>query len=103
MVTFFCPGRSVPRLSSEGPMFAQFLRRDFVAAVLVSICLPLAPHAVLIAQDQPAAQQPAPVAAGETANPSFELDPAWIKGLAWRSIGPANMGGRITDIAVYEA
>jgi S1-C subfamily serine protease/photosystem II stability/assembly factor-like uncharacterized protein len=30
----------------------------------------------------------------------IELDPQWIKSLNWRSIGPANMGGRITDIAV---
>jgi photosystem II stability/assembly factor-like uncharacterized protein len=27
----------------------------------------------------------------------------WIKALKWRSIGPANMGGRITAISVYEA
>ncbi|MFN0133238.1 MAG: VPS10 domain-containing protein [Phycisphaerales bacterium] len=28
------------------------------------------------------------------------LDPAWIEQMPWRSIGPANMGGRITDLAV---
>jgi photosystem II stability/assembly factor-like uncharacterized protein len=27
----------------------------------------------------------------------------WVKALTWRSIGPANMGGRITAISVYEA
>jgi len=27
---------------------------------------------------------------------------AWIKALTWRSIGPANMGGRITALAVFE-
>ncbi|MDY7108972.1 MAG: PDZ domain-containing protein [Planctomycetota bacterium] len=27
----------------------------------------------------------------------------WIGALHWRCIGPANMGGRITDLAVYEA
>jgi photosystem II stability/assembly factor-like uncharacterized protein len=27
----------------------------------------------------------------------------WIKSLSWRSIGPANMGGRITAISVFEA
>lgn len=27
----------------------------------------------------------------------------WTKSLTWRSIGPANMGGRITALAVYEA
>ena len=25
----------------------------------------------------------------------------WVDGLRWRSIGPANMGGRVTDIAVH--
>src|SRR5262249_9107250 len=29
--------------------------------------------------------------------------PEWLKPLVWRSIGPANMGGRITALAVYEA
>src|SRR5258708_14017445 len=27
----------------------------------------------------------------------------WVKALKWRSIGPANMGGRITGLAVFEA
>src|SRR5947207_15381615 len=27
----------------------------------------------------------------------------WIKAINWRSIGPANMGGRITALSVYEA
>jgi photosystem II stability/assembly factor-like uncharacterized protein len=30
------------------------------------------------------------------------LDPAWVKKLSWRSIGPATMGGRIVALAVYE-
>jgi photosystem II stability/assembly factor-like uncharacterized protein len=32
-----------------------------------------------------------------------ELSPEWLKPLTWRCIGPANMGGRITALAVYEA
>src|SRR5262245_44617939 len=31
------------------------------------------------------------------------LPASWSKLFAWRSIGPANMGGRITALAVYEA
>src|SRR5439155_24820258 len=27
----------------------------------------------------------------------------WVQGLAWRSIGPAAMGGRIVAVSVYEA
>jgi photosystem II stability/assembly factor-like uncharacterized protein len=32
-----------------------------------------------------------------------ELPAGWLKPLTWRCIGPANMGGRITALAVYEA
>src|SRR5438034_437199 len=35
--------------------------------------------------------------------PESTLNPEWIKPFAWRSIGPATMGGRITAISVYEA
>jgi photosystem II stability/assembly factor-like uncharacterized protein len=39
---------------------------------------------------------PAPAAEGP-------LGPEWLKPLTWRSIGPANMGGRIVAISVFEA
>jgi S1-C subfamily serine protease/photosystem II stability/assembly factor-like uncharacterized protein len=69
----------------------------------------------LLAEVKSLKQQPAAKAAtsgrGESqtstsasaAAPDFPLDPQWIKSLNWRSIGPANMGGRITDIAVNES
>ncbi len=41
----------------------------------------------------------APLAQGQ---PSTILDDAWVEKLDWRSIGPANMGGRVTAISVYE-
>jgi photosystem II stability/assembly factor-like uncharacterized protein len=31
------------------------------------------------------------------------LSPDWVKALTWRPIGPASMGGRIVDLAVFEA
>ncbi|HEY7325997.1 MAG TPA: PDZ domain-containing protein [Gemmataceae bacterium] len=34
---------------------------------------------------------------------SRAAEPGWLKPLTWRCIGPANMGGRITALAVYEA
>src|SRR5262245_3505897 len=37
------------------------------------------------------------------ASPDFPLDAQWLKSLNWRCLGPANMGGRITDIAVNES
>src|SRR4051812_39713078 len=43
-----------------------------------------------------AGQKPSPAA-------SAQLPPQLDKLFAWRSIGPANMGGRITSLAVFEA
>ena len=50
---------------------------------------------------------PAPAAGGRGGGrrgsgppPSFEVSTDSIKSLNWRSIGPANMGGRVTSIAV---
>lgn len=33
---------------------------------------------------------------------SAKLEPSWLEEIKWRSIGPANMSGRISDIAVHE-
>src|SRR5438552_10162670 len=41
----------------------------------------------------------APTPAGTTGT----LPANWVSTLNWRSIGPANMGGRITAISVFEA
>jgi photosystem II stability/assembly factor-like uncharacterized protein len=35
--------------------------------------------------------------------PDGTIPADWIKALTWRAIGPANMGGRITAISVFEA
>src|SRR5262245_59946815 len=42
------------------------------------------------------AKQPEPA-------PPGGMPAGWLKGLRWRSIGPANMGGRIVDLAVCES
>jgi photosystem II stability/assembly factor-like uncharacterized protein len=42
-------------------------------------------------------------ATGPTTSTDGGLNPEWVKELAWRSIGPASMGGRIVALAVYEA
>jgi hypothetical protein len=39
----------------------------------------------------------------EVPPPALTLPDAWAKAFTWRSIGPANMSGRITAISVYEA
>jgi hypothetical protein len=44
--------------------------------------------------------------AAETSDPKpvdGTIPDSWIKAFQWRSIGPANMGGRITSLAIYEA
>jgi photosystem II stability/assembly factor-like uncharacterized protein len=38
-----------------------------------------------------------------SAVPDGTIPQEWINSLSWRSIGPANMGGRITAISVFEA
>lgn len=44
------------------------------------------------------------ISAGGDASVSPSLPQAWVdEGVRWRSIGPANMGGRITDLAVNES
>src|SRR5437764_8434931 len=35
--------------------------------------------------------------------PNFTMPDSWAKAFHWRCIGPANMGGRITAISVFEA
>src|ERR1051325_4875402 len=46
--------------------------------------------------------QPATEAAASVASaPGLPSD--WVRAFTWRCIGPANMGGRITAISVYEA
>ncbi|MEO1006989.1 MAG: PDZ domain-containing protein [Planctomycetota bacterium] len=38
----------------------------------------------------------------DASQPEPTLRDSWVEQLRWRSIGPANMGGRIVDLAVYE-
>jgi S1-C subfamily serine protease/photosystem II stability/assembly factor-like uncharacterized protein len=59
------------------------------------------------------AEEPKIVPASAASNPSAStpaskdqeivLDPKWLGALTWRSIGPANMSGRIVDLAVVES
>src|SRR5206468_11951978 len=48
----------------------------------------------------PHLKQPTPLAAPSA---SAGLPDGWLQPLRWRCIGPANMGGRITAISVFEA
>src|SRR5262245_159582 len=55
-----------------------------------------------LAQQASEKQQEAKASPGKPAeaakSPAF--DPLWLKGLKWRSIGPAAMGGRIVDLMI---
>jgi hypothetical protein len=64
-----------------------------LAALCLGILLPFTGHS---------AYEPAEKVA-ERPSTKVELSPDWIKELKWRSIGPANMGGRVTAVAIYEA
>ena len=79
------PGFSEPEdpMHTHGPSRCGALAAALVAALA-------APG--LLAQD-PAAAQPTP------SNPTADIASA----LPWRELGPANMGGRVTDIAVHDA
>src|SRR5688572_11829774 len=47
----------------------------------------------------PAAAKSTATSEPKATDSSLKIDPAFLKSLNWRSIGPANMGGRITDFA----
>ena len=56
-------------------------------------------------QSQAGGQRPTTTPVAATTSPSApawtgELPKSWLKGVTWRNIGPANMGGRITDLAI---
>src|SRR5690242_17852274 len=68
-----------------------------LAALALAVLLPGAVRS--------AGQPPTPVTQ-ETPRetpPPISLTGGWLKPLTWRSIGAANMGGRIVALAVYEA
>ena len=67
------------------------LRLRPVATLALGLLLPLlATHAVAQKKAKPRLKP---------AQGSLPLD--WADGLKWRSIGPANMGGRVTEVAVH--
>ena len=75
-------------------MIGRILPVRLVAWTGIGLCL-LAGHALLAqGPQQPAPPLPKPV--------NFDADPI-LGSFVWRSIGPANMGGRVDDIAVDES
>jgi photosystem II stability/assembly factor-like uncharacterized protein len=94
----------LPRTSSRQTLYEEILERNpamrmnlRLPRVIVLLCLALYGASNLAIDAQfPQQQQPAkpPI------NPS---DDPLLQQFRWRSIGPANMGGRIDDIAVVES
>jgi photosystem II stability/assembly factor-like uncharacterized protein len=78
-----------------------------VAAVAVAGLLSVAVPRGPAADDPPrpaANRAEGGTAPAPTATPHEDMLPAdWVKALSWRCLGPANMGGRITALAVCEA
>jgi photosystem II stability/assembly factor-like uncharacterized protein len=81
------------------PPFRRVFAWTFPALLFaVGLALPLVNRAA----DQPSAS----AGGAEKILPAPEesaLPAGWVKTLSWRCIGPANMSGRITALAVYEA
>jgi len=69
------------------------MTRAFAGLIVLGLCA-VGVHTMGAQGFQPAAPAPEPV--HKTADPI-------LKSFTWRSIGPANMGGRIDDIAVVES
>ncbi|MEX2217446.1 MAG: PDZ domain-containing protein, partial [Phycisphaerales bacterium] len=75
----------------------RWLVNSFLSASVLGLGVALAPA------QEPRQGPGAGTAAGAAADPSKPALPeSWIQAFQWRSIGPANMGGRITAISVYE-
>ncbi len=72
----------------------------FLTISATALALGLASGHIAPAQDTGAQEKPA-----QDKQPTSiaTLPDDWVKTLSWRCIGPANMGGRITAISVFEA
>ena len=61
----------------------------------------------LKAEERKSEPAPAPrnaaVSTSASSTQEIVFDPKWLGALTWRSIGPANMSGRIVDLAVVES
>jgi photosystem II stability/assembly factor-like uncharacterized protein len=75
-----------------------FLRRTLRGAAGLFI-----PALILLYSSLGWPREAAPVPEKKTEPAASTLPAEWLKPLTWRSIGPANMGGRITALSVYEA
>ena len=84
----------LPEETSRRPAAAGAVRRGiFIVSFLAAGLAPTGPVRAV-----------APAAASHSAASSRQgLDPILFKDLAWRSIGPANMGGRVSSFAVVES
>src|SRR5262249_29122612 len=70
-----------------------------LATLIVAVAASLWPAD---AQERQAARAVQPPVGGQpTSEGALPAD--WVKAFTWRNIGPANMGGRITDLSVFEA
>ena len=70
--------------------------------VFMAVLVAAPPRSEVLAQRK-GGQRFGKAKAKEVPPPNFTLPDSWTKAFTWRSIGPANMGGRITAISVFEA
>src|SRR5580765_3229663 len=111
-------GREVTRAAADSawrhPMNPSSLRAALASgacAAFLALTPVLAPAAAPAAKGKTAAPAPKPAkektsasgaAKAKAVAPAIALDTKLFKDMAWRSVGPANCGGRVSDFAVVE-
>jgi photosystem II stability/assembly factor-like uncharacterized protein len=83
-----------PTFASHVPVWPTMWLFIFAACALAQAQAPTPPA---VPAKQPAIRKPLSAPGPE------RFDAKWLSALKWRSIGPANMGGRIVDLAVVES
>ncbi len=78
------------------------LRSAILSAIVFSIVVPASDSFAQRRGPRVAGENPAATAPASNAASKQTLADDWMSTIEWRSIGPANMSGRITSIAVYE-
>lgn len=102
------PAEKPEGVQEKAPADSDNKRLDAIEAKLDSLVDTVKTLADMqVAKQAPAPEPPKPPRTEEKQSKpkpkpaEFKVDPAWLTDLPWRSIGPANMGGRITDLEVH--
>ena len=76
---------------------------SFLAFLLTVVLVASSPTSDALAQQRKGGQKEGRAKEKDVPPPNLTVPDPWVKAFTWRYIGPANMGGRITAISVFEA